>query len=209
MHHYSQQVFDPFCILLHIRSHCRLNVKDRTDSNLLHRYANGETAAFGELYEKYYRRLFGYCHRVLQNRENVEDLVQSVFVKALESVNSLEKPELFYYWIFSIARNEVYGALRKTRNNRTVELKDEVWDSETPHESYEAQEMATIVEEALTHLKPEYREVLVFRQFEQLSYAEIAAITGDTVSSVESRLFKARKALIKYLEPYMRERNSS
>jgi RNA polymerase sigma-70 factor (ECF subfamily) len=54
----------------------------------------------------------------------------------------------------------------------------------------------------LNQLKVEYREVVILRHYDKLSYAEIAAITGDTVSSVESRLFKARKALAKKLKPY-------
>ena len=57
----------------------------------------------------------------------------------------------------------------------------------------------------LNHLKVEYREVLILRQYDKLSYAEIAAITGDSVSSVESRLFKARKALAKKFAPYFEE----
>jgi RNA polymerase sigma-70 factor (ECF subfamily) len=63
-------------------------------------------------------------------------------------------------------------------------------------------ETTEIVELVLNQLKVEYREVLVLRQYDKLSYAEIAAITGNTVSSVESRLFKARKALAKKLAPY-------
>jgi RNA polymerase sigma-70 factor, ECF subfamily len=184
-------------------------VKDPSDSEVLHRYAGGDRAAFGELYEKYYRRVFSYCYRLLQNRDAVEDIVQSAFVRALESARSLEKPELFYYWLFTIARNEVYSSLRKGRNTATVGLEDEVWNSDTPHEQYVRKETASLVESALDRLKPEYREVLVLRQFEQLTYAEIAAITGDSLSSVESRLFKARKALIRYLEPYVRERRES
>ena len=66
-------------------------------------------------------------------------------------------------------------------------------------------ELTEVVETYLWELKVEYREVLVLRQYDKLSYAEIAAITGDTVSSVESRLFKARKALAKKLAPYFKE----
>jgi RNA polymerase sigma-70 factor (ECF subfamily) len=185
------------------------NVCNLSDSDILRRIKGGETAAFGELYQKYHRRLFGYCYRLLRDRDAAEDIVQTVFLKALESVKSLEKPELFSYWLFSIARNEVYGIFRATRNSGTVRLDEDVWDGETPHERLVQTETNKLVEDALNRLKPEYREVLVLRQFEKLSYAEIAAITGSTMSSVESRLFKARKALIKYLEPYMRERDLS
>jgi RNA polymerase sigma-70 factor, ECF subfamily len=183
-------------------------LKDQNDSALIQRYAEGERDAFGELYKKYHRRLAGYCFRLLQDRTKTQDVVQTVFAKALESIQSLEKPELFYYWLFTIARNEVYSLLRRTRSNGTVELTEDVWDSETPHESMVRKETILLVEEGLNRLKAEYREVLILRQFEQLSYSEIAAITGDTISSVESRLFKARKALLIQLKPYL-ERGDS
>ena len=60
-------------------------VPDVNDSDLLRRHAKGDTAAFGELYQKYFRRVFGYCYRLLQDREAVADIVQTVFVRALES----------------------------------------------------------------------------------------------------------------------------
>lgn len=176
---------------------------DQTDSTLVLRYRSGDRDAFGELYKKYQHRVAGYCYRLLQDPSKTRDVVQSTFAKALESIHSLEKPELFYSWLFTIARNEVYGILRKTRSNGTVELTEDVWDSETPHESMVRKETTQLVEESLNRLKVEYREVLILRQFEELSYAEIAAITGDTVRSVDSRLFKARKALIKLLQPYI------
>jgi RNA polymerase sigma-70 factor (ECF subfamily) len=184
-------------------------VDEVNDSELLRRFAGGDSAAFGEIYHKYYRRVFGYCYRLLRDRDATEDLVQSVFVKALESVKSLEKPESFYFWLFSIARNEAFGWLRARRKDVAGLSDEEVWDTETPHELLVRRENSDLVEEGLQRLKPEYREVLVLRQFEKLSYADIASITGSTISSVESRLYKARKALIKYLEPILQERTAT
>jgi len=169
----------------------------------------GETAAFGELYKKYSRRLFGYCLRLLADRGEAEEVVQAAFVKALESLPRLERPERFSSWLFTIARNDVYGRFRGARKSDAADAGDDVWDTDTPHERVIAGETSALVEGGLGRLKPEYREVLVLRHFERLSYREIAAITGSTVSSVESRLFKARKALLKYLEPYVHERSVS
>jgi RNA polymerase sigma-70 factor (ECF subfamily) len=64
--------------------------------------------------------------------------------------------------------------------------------------------MLELVERLMGQLKAEYREALILRQYECLSYAEIAAITGDSISAVESRLFKARKALAQRLAPFVR-----
>jgi len=178
-------------------------VRDQKDSELIQRYLDGEQAAFTELYKKYHSRLTGYCYRLLLDVARTEDVVQNVFAKALESMDSLRHPESFYHWLFTVARNEVYGILRKNRSNTTVELKADVWETETPHDTAVRREMVQIVRDCLDRLKIEYREVLLLRQFEGLSYREIAELTGSSVSSVESRLFKARKALIKQLKPYM------
>ncbi len=180
-----------------------------TDGEILGRFSSGDTAAFAGLYRKYYRRVFAYCHRLVGNRESAEDIVQSVFAKAMESAAALKKPESFSFWLFTIARNEVYATFRAAKKVGTAELDDEVWDSDSPLERVVQNETSELVEEAFSRLKPEYREVLVLRHFEKLSYVEIASLTGATVSSVESRLFKARKALIKVLEPVVRERGVS
>ncbi len=172
------------------------------DRVLIQRTLHGEREVFGLLYDRYRRRLAAYCHRLLRDSERAEDVVQSVFVRALDSLGSLEKPEVFASWLFTIARNEIYGLLRTERSDGTEELTEQVWDPETPHDTLVRSETASMVAECLGRLKVEYREVLILRHFEGFSYAEIASITGNTVSSVESRLFKARKALMIQLQLY-------
>jgi RNA polymerase sigma-70 factor (ECF subfamily) len=207
-----QQVFLPFCILPLVETvvaiHTAIQMTFPEDKELLNQIRAGNERAFTDLYNKHRRRLLAYCFRLLQDRATAEDAVQVAFQKAYESLNSLDKPELFFYWLYSIARNEVYGAIRKTRKNGTtssIEDEKDIWDEETPLELIVKTELAELVKYHLNHLKVEYREVLVLRQYDRLTYAEIAAITGATISSVESRLFKARKALAKKLEPYFRQ----
>ncbi len=176
-----------------------------SDAELLNRIRAGDKTSFTTLYDKYKRRLFGYCYRLIQDRQSAEDIVQTTFIKAFESIRTLDKPELFYYWLFTIARNEVYGFIRQKRSNGVVhslEDEEDIWDMESPHTEMVQKETSELVQQLLNQLKVEYREVVFLRHYDKLSYAEIAAITGDTVSSVESRLFKARKALAKKLKPY-------
>ena len=168
------------------------------DKDLISQIRSGNERAFTDLYNKHRRRLLAYCFRLLQDRIAAEDVVQVAFQKAYESLSSLDKPELFFYWLYSIARNEVYGVIRKTRKNGTTSSIDDekdIWDEETPHELVVKTELTELVQHHLNHLKVEYREVLILRQYDKLSYAEIAELTGTTVSSVKSRIFKARKAL--------------
>jgi RNA polymerase sigma-70 factor (ECF subfamily) len=84
----------------------------------------------------------------------------------------------------------------------------DVWDSNTPHEQFVAKETTEIVRLLLHELKQEYREVLVLREYEQMTYAEIADVTETTESSVKSRIFKARKALAARLKPFFQQERS-
>ena len=177
------------------------------DAELVKRSCRGDKAAFSTLYEKYQRRMFAFCYRLTASRETAEDVVQSSFLKAYQSLATLDDPRLFYYWLFTIARNEVFCYIRKRRGTGvtiSIDEAENVWDGESPHEKLVNKEMLELVEHLMGQLKAEYREALILRQYECLSYAEIAAITGDSISAVESRLFKARKALAQRLAPFVR-----
>lgn len=177
------------------------------DAELVGRCCKGDKAAFSALYEKYRRRVFAFCYSLTDSRETAEDVVQTTFLKAYQSLATLDDHRLFYYWLFTIARNEVYAHLRRRQGSgvaTSLDDAEDVWDGESPHEQLVNEETHALVERGLALLKAEYREALILRQYESLSYAEIAAITGDSISAVESRLFKARKALSRLLAPYMR-----
>ena len=176
-----------------------------SDEAIIRRVYAGEASAFASLYEKYKNGVYAYCFRLLRNTEAAEDALQSVFTKALESIMTLDDPSAFKYWLFMIARNEVYGMIRKLRSPNhefVLDESDEPWDPETPFTHAEQSNQRDILQEQLGQLKPEYREVLILREYEQFSYAEIAALTGDTENSVRARIFKARKALARRLKPY-------
>lgn len=180
-------------------------MSDLADQDILLKVHRGDTRAFGLLYDRYKPRLIGYCYRLIGDRQSAEDIVQTSFMKAFASLSSLENPGSFSHWIFSIVRNEVYASLRVKRSNGTtlpIDSGEDVWDPDSPLDSLIRGETIEAVQRCLRQLRIEYREVLILRQYEKLSYAEIASLTGDTISAIESRLFKARKALAERLAPY-------
>lgn len=107
--------------------------------------------------------------------------------------------------MFQIARNEALMKLRRNKESSNGGM-DDVWDDNTPLTVLEHNDIIGIVERSVNNLKVEYREVLLLREYDQLSYAEIADITGATTSAVKSRIFKARKALAETLGPWFKER---
>lgn len=178
-----------------------------SDETVVQQVRAGNSNAFGQFYEKYKSNIYAYCHRLLQNQSSAEDALQNTFMKAYQSISTLDDPAAFKYWLFMIARNEVYTILRKAKSNgqiKSLDDSEEIWDEHTPFSEAVQTNNADIVQEILAQLKTEYREVLILREYEQLTYVEIAALTGDTESSVKSRIFKARKALTKKLKPYFK-----
>lgn len=166
----------------------------------------GNTYALALAYERYRGVLYGYCVRILDNPSLAEDAVQETFLKLRTQGNGIADGGALRPWLYRVARNEALGMIRRRRTCGTVDM-DSVWDEETPQSALERKDAAEVVQSVLAALKVEYRDVIILREFEGLSYEEIAAVTGDSESSVKSRLFKARKALAKKLAPWWKERN--
>ena len=156
------------------------------------------------LYELYRARVYAFCYHMTQDRELAADLTQDVFVKVLSRIDTLDDPRAFPSWLFAIARNEVYGHFRKPRVQSSIEAED-VWETQTPVDVVIASERAALVRGLVQTLRPAYREALLLREFEGLSYAEIAAVVGCTETAVKARLFKARRALLEKLTPILGE----
>jgi RNA polymerase sigma-70 factor, ECF subfamily len=179
-----------------------------SDGELLRRMHAGDRVAFGLLYERYRQPLFAYCLRLVQDSDRAEDTVHETFMQIFKSAHTLSHDGAARSWIFRIAHNEALMLLRRTR--QTVEPDPEcLWEKETPLSRLEQEEDIALVQRFLNSLRLEYREVLQLREYEQLSYADIAGITGDTESSVKSRIFKARQALARALAPWYGERHTS
>ncbi len=178
-----------------------MNVNPTSEQELLREFQGGSQQAFAAIYEAYSDGVFAYCLKILADRQLAEDVVQDTFIKVQEHAGSIEQRGSFRSWIFRIARNEALMHLRRTRNDGRLE-DESVWDEETPHETFVSAERSEIVIRLLDSLKHEYREVLVLLVYENMSYAEIAAVTGATESSVKSRIFRARRAMLEKLKPY-------
>ncbi|MDP2885589.1 MAG: RNA polymerase sigma factor [Ignavibacteria bacterium] len=179
-----------------------------TDEQLVERIRIDEGRAFAQLYHRYKHRVYAYCYRLLRHPQNAEDATQETFVKIHRSLRQLENTASLQTWVFSIARNEAFTILRRLRPTEDLEAATEnVWDEDNPLEKVVQKERAGIVQHCLGLLKPMYRELLILKEYEQLSYAEISQVTGASESAVKSGLFKARRAMRKKLESILKERD--
>jgi RNA polymerase sigma-70 factor (ECF subfamily) len=164
--------------------------------------------AFRSLFDRFRAPVHAYCARMLGDRDDAEDAAQETFIHALRDASGLRSPEKFRGWLFGIARHRVMMIIRQRRNGMREISGDDVWDGETPLTMAERSDMQLHVRNAVAGLSPMYREVVILRDFQHLSYAEIAVATESTESAVRSRLHKARKALVTALAPLFAEEDS-
>jgi RNA polymerase sigma-70 factor (ECF subfamily) len=176
------------------------------DWELVARIARGDREAFGELVERHHRRLLRVCERLLGDAEESRDAVQEVFLKVMVRAGSFKPRALVSTWLYRVAVNHCLNVLRRRRLRRWVSLSpaedesaatpiDPAEERADPHRELDARRRWSQVERAIAALPPSQRAVLVLARFEELSYKEIAETLGITLGAVESRLFRAMRAL--------------
>ena len=161
-----------------------------SDEQLMLDFARGSTAAFAELFSRYKQPLFGFFRRRLANPDHADELTQETFL-AVFRASSYQPLALFRTYLYAIALKILKSHRRKTAF-RAMFL------GAAPESEPSARETTTseiILREAIGKLPGIDREILMLREFEQLNYAEIAAILGLPLNTVRSRLFRARTAL--------------
>jgi len=173
-----------------------------TDEQLAIRLQSGDAEVTALIYERFKSGLFMFCVRILSNKDAAEDAVHETFVKLIVQHSQLSHPASLKSWLYTIARNEAFASLNRTKRIRELNDDDEnIFESDDALSMDGTEERLKIVETVLNQLLPQYKEVLLLREYESMNYEEIAHITGTTISAVKSRLFKARKAMMKKLEP--------
>ena len=145
--------------------------------------------------------LYSYALVLTQNHAEAEDLVQETYVRAIKAMRRLRADSNMKGWLFTILRNVWLNQLRKWRNGpQIVDIEvdgvaNSVEPSKSAHELYVSKVEAEQVRAAIQELPVEFREIILLREYEDLSYLEIASILGCPVGTVMSRLGRARAKL--------------
>jgi len=163
-----------------------------TDEALMLEFQRGSREAFEELFERHRQPLHGFFQRRLESRERAEDLTQETFLAVIRSTARYQPRALVRTYLYGIALNLL--ASERRRQSRDNSPAPELAAADCPDD-------ALWVKEAIAKLDATDREILMLREYEQLSYSEIAALLRIPVNTVRSRLFRARMALKSYLQP--------
>lgn len=166
-----------------------------SDEALMLEFQGGSRAAFEELFTRYRGPLYGFFRRRLNGDQRAEDLTQETFLAVIGAVAHYEPRALVRTYLYSIAMNLLAAERRKQfRDSPPGHIAPEPTTNDAP-------DAALWIRQALEKLDDSEREILMLREYEQLSYAEIADLLNLPLNTVRSRLFRSRMALKGYLEP--------
>ncbi len=186
------------------------------DSKLLRSAKRGNTHAFGELVTRYQSRVNKIVSRYVKDPSEVSDVSQEVFIKAYRALKKFRGDSSFYTWLYRIAINTSKNYIL-SQGRRLPDIDIYIEDMErflnrnsprehgTPERLLMRDEIEHVVYDTIDHLPKELKTAIMLREMEGLSYDEIAVVMDCPVGTVRSRIFRARAAIDKNVQPLLQE----
>lgn len=180
---------------------------------LVDRAREGDRRAFEQLVEEYKDKIYNYVARMLNDRDQAEDVAQETFIRAYTSLPNFRGASSFQTWLYRIASNLAIDTMRRRSyregefsldeplSTREGEVQRQVEaEGPGPEDTIQNEELREQIEEAIAELPPKLRTVIVLYELQGLSYKEIASVVGAPLGTIKSRLFNAREQLKEILE---------
>lgn len=184
-----------------------------SDQDLVRLVQKGDKRAFDLLVTKYQQKVVAIISRFISDPHEAQDVAQEAFIKAYRALPGFRGDSQFYTWLYRIAVNAAKNhlATRKRRPSNDVSLEDsdytdaisDLQDVETPENRLARDELKSLLLNTIDQLSDELKAAIILREFEGLSYEEIAAIMDCPVGTVRSRIFRAREALDEKIHAFM------
>ena len=182
------------------------------DAQLVARVQQGDKRAFDLLVLKYQHKIHSLISRYVRDHAELQDVAQEAFIKAFRAINNFRSESAFYTWMYRIAINTAKNHLvsrsrRPPSTDVDVDESDDysgsnvLRDMQTPESILHGDEVASVVTQALDGLPEDLRTAVTLREFDGLSYEDIADVMSCPVGTVRSRIFRAREAIDKQVRP--------
>jgi len=179
------------------------------DNQLVKLIQAGEVDLFAAIIERYQGKLFAYLYRLIGNREEAEDLLQNVFIKAFENMQSYDAERKFSSWIYRIAHNEAVNYIKRKSLKKFISWED-ITSTKDKLASNSAEDGADNlwlrkeaigeIDEAINRLPIKYKQVLILRYYSEKSYEEISEILQKPVNTVGTLINRAKKKMAEEME---------
>ena len=185
-----------------------------TDQQLVAKVQKGDSRAFDMLVLKYQHKIFSLIGRYVRDADEVQDVAQEAFIKAYKALPRFRGDSAFYTWLYRIAintaKNHLVSQSRRPPDSDVDSADAEQFEGEsglkeyaTPEHMLLRQEIETNVADAIDQLPPDLKTAITLRELEGMSYEEIAQMMECPIGTVRSRIFRAREAINKRLEPLL------
>jgi RNA polymerase sigma-70 factor, ECF subfamily len=166
-----------------------------SDEDLVAAFQSGDIPAFDQLVRRWDRKIQGVIYRLVGNHDEARDLSQEAFLKAYRALGTFKKEARFSSWLYQIAINATRDRLRRRRRRTDLSL-DDVEDGSlrdaapSALERMESSDLSRAVAEAMSALPDEQREVVILKEYEGLTFPEIAETLDVPLSTVKTRLYR-------------------
>ena len=167
-----------------------------TDEALMLAVRDGDLHHLSELFERYHRRLYGFCYRMTDDRVAAQDIVQEVFLRVLKYREKYRDSGPFESWIFQIARNACSDFSKKHPSMCSVDDVPDAVKSTPGHDAnFQQSEAIAVLRKALMQLPPEKRELIILTRYQGMTYEQLAKLMDADVGAMRVRLHRAIKQL--------------
>ncbi|QYA24046.1 RNA polymerase sigma factor [Gramella sp. MT6] len=182
---------------------------NNTDQYLVERTLEGDTAAFGELVDRYQNFVFTIAIRILKVTEEAEEVGQDSFIKAYDSLKSFRGDSKFSTWLYRIVYHKSLDRLKMNKRHRTYEIIEEITEDNLDHienglEFMLSEERSSIIKNCIDRLPEDEAAIISLYYFEEQSVKEIAKVTDLTEDNIKIKLYRSRKKLFSLLEGYIK-----
>jgi len=180
------------------------NLASANDTDLVAGAVVGAEGSFEELVRRYQRPISAYVYRMVGNYESALDLTQEIFIKVYNSLRRYRSEFKFSTWIYKIAHNSAVDHLRRSATREQSLISGSEGDHFelpiesgrlTPEQESEQKERRSEIESVVRTLPSNYRELVILRHSQDLTYEEIVEVTGLPLGTVKNRLFRAREMM--------------
>ncbi len=185
-----------------------------TDKELVRRVQKGERRAFDLLFIRYQHKILNLVGRYLRDTQDIEDVTQESFIKAFRALPRFRGDSAFYTWIYRIAINTAKNhVVARSRRPPGVDVdvddaefmdgSEVLKEPENPESVMARDQLSAVIDTAIADLPEDLRSAVTLREFDGLSYEQIAEIMDCPVGTVRSRIFRAREFIDKQIEPVL------
>jgi len=176
----------------------------QSDENLAKTVQKGKIEAFGVLITRYEAKLSRYARKFISGQQDIEDMIQNIFLKAYKNIQSFNPDLKFSTWIYAISHNELVNFLKKQKRWPVISIDTDTFfpaisDKKNVFEDILKEEELEIIDKCLHDMSDKYREIIVLYYFESLDYRQIADVLRIPINTVGVRLKRAKGQIKKNL----------